>query len=178
MGLLHSPISRKSIDMIPIIAIVGKSGSGKTTLIEKLLPEIKRRGYRVGTVKHHLHEFEVDQEGKDSWRHAQAGADTVVIASPQKLALVKRMNSDMSLEEIRDRFFHDVDIILAEGYKMHAPLKIEVFRSAVHEKPVCTEEDNLLALVSDQKLCVKVPCFGLEEITPLVDFLEETVLKR
>jgi molybdopterin-guanine dinucleotide biosynthesis protein B len=164
--------------MIPIITFVGKSGSGKTTLIEKLLPEIKRRGYRVGTIKHHLHKFEVDQKGKDSWRHAQAGADTVVIASPQKLALVKRIDFDISPDEIRDRFFYDVDIILAEGYKTHTQLKIEVFRSVVHEKPVCTGEDTLLALVSDQKLCVDVPCFGLEEITPLVDFLEEIVLRR
>jgi molybdopterin-guanine dinucleotide biosynthesis protein B len=92
--------------------------------------------------------------------------------------LVKRIDSDISPEEIRDRFFYDVDIILAEGYKMHAQLKIEMFRSAVHEKPVCTGEDNLLALVSDQKLCVDVPCFGLEEITLLVDFLEKTVLRR
>jgi len=163
--------------MIPIVAIVGKSGSGKTTLIEKLLPEMKRRGYRVGTVKHHLHEFEIDQEGKDSWRHGQAGADTVIIASPQKLALVKRMSSDISPEEMRDTFFHDVDIILLEGYKTHALPKIEVFRSVVHEKPICTSEDNLLALISDLRLCLEVPCFGLEEIAPLVDFLEETVLK-
>jgi molybdopterin-guanine dinucleotide biosynthesis protein B len=164
--------------MIPIIAIVGKSGSGKTTLIEKLLPEMKKRRYRVGTVKHHLHEFDIDQEGKDSWRHAQAGADTVIIASPQKLALVKRLFSDMSLEEMRDRFFHDIDIILAEGYKTHASLKIEVFRSTVHEKPICTGEDHLLALVSDRKFCLEVPCFGLEEIVPLVDFLEKTVLRK
>jgi molybdopterin-guanine dinucleotide biosynthesis protein B len=164
--------------MIPIIAIVGKSGSGKTTLIEKLLPEMKKRGYRVGTIKHHLHEFDIDQEGKDSWRHAQAGADTVIIASPRKLALVKRLFSDMSPEEMRNRFFHDVDIILAEGYKTHASLKIEVFRSMIHEKPICIEEDNLLALVSDQKFTLKVPCFGLEEIVPLVDFLEKTVLMK
>lgn len=164
--------------MIPIIAIVGKSGSGKTTLIEKLLPEMKKRGYRVGTIKHHLHEFAIDQEGKDSWRHAQAGADTVVIASPQKLALVKKAHFDMSPEEIRDRFFYDVDIILAEGYKTYTQLKIEVFRSEVHETPICPGKENLLAIVSDQKLCIEVPCFGLEEITPLVDFLEKTVLKE
>jgi molybdopterin-guanine dinucleotide biosynthesis protein B len=164
--------------MIPIVAIVGNSGSGKTTLIEKLLPEIKRRGYRVGTVKHHLHEFGIDQKGKDSWRHAQAGADTVIISAPQKLALVKRMNADMSLEDMRDRFFYDVDLILAEGYKTQAQSKIEVFRSAVHEKPLYTTEDNLLAMVSDRKLCLEVPCFGLEEIRPLVEFLERTVLQQ
>jgi molybdopterin-guanine dinucleotide biosynthesis protein B len=164
--------------MAPIVSIVGKSGSGKTTLIEKLLPEIKKRGYRVGTVKHHLHEFDIDREGKDSWRHAQAGADTVAISCPKKLALVKKMSSDISPEEMRDTFFKDVDIILTEGYKTHAQQKIEVFRAAVQTKPLCTKEENLLAVVSDCELHLGVPCFGLEDIAPLVDFLEKMLLVR
>jgi molybdopterin-guanine dinucleotide biosynthesis protein B len=163
---------------VPIVAIVGKSGSGKTTLLEKLLPEIKKRGYRVGTVKHHLHAFDIDYEGKDSWRHARAGADTVVIASPHKLALVKQTGADISLEEMRDRFFQDVALILAEGYKTQAHPKIEVFRSTVHAKPLCTKADHLIAIVSDCELDLGVPCFGLEEILPLVDFLEQTVLRK
>jgi len=168
-------MSRKSSKPIPIVIIVGKSGSGKTTLIEKLLPELKRRGYRVGTVKHHLHAFEIDYEGKDSWRHGRAGADTVIISSPHKLALVKKMSADMSLEEMRARFFNDVDLILVEGYKTQAHPKIEILRAAVHEKPLCTPEDQLLATVSDRKLHLDVPCFGLEDIEPLVDFLEQAL---
>lgn len=159
--------------MAPIIFIVGKSGSGKTTLLEKLLSEFKKRGYRVGTVKHHLHEFDIDQEGKDSWRHARAGADTVVISSPSKLALIKNTDVEISPEEMQARFFTDVDLILAEGYKTQAQAKIEVFRSAVHDKPVCTEDDQLLAIVSDCELQLGVPGFGLEDIIPLVDFLEK-----
>ena len=86
--------------MIPIVSVVGKSDSGKTTLIEKLVPELTRRGYRVATVKHDMHGFEVDREGKDSWRHKQAGAHTVVIASPQKIALIRDVERDLTLDEI------------------------------------------------------------------------------
>ena len=96
--------------MIPIISIVGKSDSGKTTLIEKLVPELTRRGYRVATVKHDVHGFEVDREGKDSWRHKQAGAHTVVISSPQKIALIRDVEKDSTLDEIRRRWVQDVDL--------------------------------------------------------------------
>jgi molybdopterin-guanine dinucleotide biosynthesis protein B len=103
--------------MIPIISIVGKSDSGKTTLIEKLVPELTRRGYRIATVKHDVHGFEVDREGKDSWRHKQAGAHTVVISSPKKVALIRDVEKDMTLEEIREKLIQDVDLILSEEYK-------------------------------------------------------------
>jgi len=90
------------LSMVPIVSIVGKSDSGKTTLIEKLLPALTGRGYRVATVKHDVHGFEVDQEGKDSWRHKQAGAHTVVISSPNKVALIRDVERDLTLDEIRD----------------------------------------------------------------------------
>ncbi len=75
--------------MPPIISVVGKSESGKTTLIEKLIPELKNRGYRIGTIKHAHHNFDMDKEGKDSWRHKAAGSETVVIVSPGKISIVK-----------------------------------------------------------------------------------------
>lgn len=162
--------------MIPIISIVGKSNSGKTTLIEKLIPEFKRRGYRIGTIKHHLHDFEVDQEGKDSWRHAQAGADAVAIASPYKLAFITTPPSDLTLDELRDRYFQNVDLVIAEGYKGSTHPKVEVFRAAVHEHPLFRKGDNLLATVSDIEADTGVPCFGLEDIVPLADLLEKTFL--
>ncbi len=162
--------------MIPILSIVGKSNSGKTTLLEKLIPEFKRRGYRIGTIKHHLHDFEIDQKGKDSWRHAQAGADAVAIASPFKLAFITTPRSDLTLDELRDRYFHDVDLVIAEGYKGSTHPKVEVFRAAVHERPLFRKEDHLLATVSDINVDTGVPCFGLEDIVPLVDFLEHACL--
>ena len=163
---------------IPIVTIVGKSGSGKTTLIEKLLAEFRRRGYRIGTVKHHLHDFEVDKEGKDSWRHARAGADTVVVASPHKLAVVKDMHqTDIPLETLAERYIHDVDLILAEGYKSGTYHKVEIFRASVHEKPLWSNEKTLLATVTDRSdLNTGSPCFGLEEVVSLVDLLEARLL--
>jgi len=163
--------------MIPIISIVGKSDSGKTTLIEKLLPELVRRGYRVATVKHDVHGFEVDREGKDSWRHKKAGAHTVIISSPQKVALIRDVEKDFTLEELRTKFVQDVDLILSEGYKKDIQAKIEVFRQEKHKELLCTKEDNLVAIVSDKTFQVGVPCFGLEDMKGLSDFIETTFLR-
>ena len=133
--------------MIPIISIVGKSDSGKTTLIEKLVPELTRRGYRIATVKHDVHGFEVDREGKDSWRHKQAGAHTVVISSPKKVALIRDVERDLSLMEIRDKLIRDVDLVISEGYKRDVQPKIEIFRKERHQELLCAKEDNLIAIV-------------------------------
>jgi molybdopterin-guanine dinucleotide biosynthesis protein B len=163
--------------MIPIISIVGKSDSGKTTLIEKLVPELTRRGYRVATVKHDVHGFEVDREGKDSWRHKQAGAHTVIISSPKKIALIRDVEKDSTLDEIRRRWVQDVDLILSEGYKKDVQPKIEVFRKEKHKKLLCTKKDNLVAIVSNQKFNVGVPCFHLDDMKGLSNFIEKEFLK-
>jgi molybdopterin-guanine dinucleotide biosynthesis protein B len=162
--------------MIPIISIVGKSDSGKTTLIEKLLPEFVRRGYRIATVKHDVHGFEVDREGKDSWRHKKAGAHTVIISSPRKVALIRDVEKDLTLDELRERLVQDVDLILSEGYKKDVQPKVEIFRKEKHQELLCTLEDNLIAIVSDKTFDVGVPCFGLEDMKGLGDFIERRVL--
>jgi len=162
--------------MIPIISIVGKSDSGKTTLIEKLVPELTRRGYRIATVKHDVHGFEVDREGKDSWRHKQAGAHTVVIASPNKVALIRDVEKDWTLEEIREKLIQDVDLILSEGYKKDIHPKIEIFRKGKHKELLCTKEDNLVAIVSDQKFDIGASCFFPEDIEGIADFIERKFL--
>ncbi len=163
--------------MIPIISIVGKSDSGKTTLIEKLVPELTRRGYRIATVKHDIHGFDVDREGKDSWRHKQAGAHTVVISSPKKVALIRDVEKDLTLAELREKLIQDVDLILSEGYKKDVQPKIEVFRKDKHKELLCTKEDNLIAIVSDKNFDVGVRCFFLDDIKGLADFIEERFLK-
>ena len=101
--------------MSQMISIVGRSQSGKTTLIEKLIPELKRRGYRVGTIKHSHHIFDFDKTGKDSWRHKDAGAETVIVASPGKIAMVKN-DYRGSLDDLKN-FFDDLDLVITEGYK-------------------------------------------------------------
>src|SRR5512139_3141645 len=163
--------------MIPIISIVGKSDSGKTTLIEKLVPELTRRGYRVATVKHDVHGFEVDREGKDSWRHKQSGAHTVIISSPQKVALIRDVEKDSTLDEIRKRWVQDVDLLISEGYKNDVQPKIEVFRKEKHKKLLCTKKDNLVAIVSNRKFNVGVPCFQLDDMKGLSNFIEKEFIK-
>lgn len=159
--------------MIPIISIVGGSKGGKTTLIERLIPEFIKRGYRVATIKHHGEDFQIDQKGKDSWRHKKAGAQTVVISSPQKIALVEDASHDHSLEELATRFIHGVDIIIAEGFKREQHPKVEVFRKEVHPHPLAPDLENVIAVVSDEPLPLDIPCFDLNDISGIADIIEK-----
>jgi molybdopterin-guanine dinucleotide biosynthesis protein B len=162
--------------MIPIISVVGKSDSGKTTFIEKLVPELTERGYRIATVKHDVHGFEVDREGKDSWRHKQAGAHTVVISSAKKAALIRDVEKDLTLGEIREKLIQDVDLILSEGYKRDVQPKIEIFRKEKHKELLCRKKDNLIAIASNRKFRVGVPCFSLDDVRGVADFVEKKYL--
>ncbi len=165
--------------MIPILSVVGKSDSGKTTLIEKIVRELKSRGYRIATVKHDAHSFDIDHKGKDSWRHKQAGAVVSIISSPEKLAVVQDTNKDHSLAELRDLFIRDVDLIISEGYKREKHPKLEVFRSELHRDLLCREDDNLIAIAGDpQNPPVGIPVFDLNNPSPLCDFIEKRFLKK
>ena len=94
------------------VSFVAKSGTGKTTLLEQVIAELKGRGYRVGVIKHDAHRFDIDHPGKDSHRLTAAGADTMLISSPEKLALVKRHTESPPIEELIATYFSDVDLIL------------------------------------------------------------------
>jgi molybdopterin-guanine dinucleotide biosynthesis protein B len=160
--------------MPPVISVIGKSDSGKTTIIEKLIPVLKKRGYRIGIIKHASHGFDADRRGKDSWRHKQAGADTVMVASPNRVAMIKDMtceNIDCLME-----YFQDVDIVVTEGFKKENKPKIEVFRSGIHQEPLCVNDPNLIAFVTDADVDLEVPVFGLEEIEGLADLIEKIYL--
>jgi molybdopterin-guanine dinucleotide biosynthesis protein B len=156
---------------------VGKSDSGKTTLIEKLIPLLKARGYKVGTVKHDVHGFEMDREGKDTYRHFHAGADGVLISSPNKMALIKRVYETSNLDELVAQFHPDMDIIITEGFKRLDKPKIEVFRSTVHSQPLCTAADNRVAIASDIPLEVDCPRFDINDVEAVADFIEERFLE-
>ena len=161
--------------MPQIICIVGRSQSGKTTLIEKLIPVLKGKGYRIGTVKHTHHVFDFDKIGKDSWRHRDAGAETVIIASPGKIAMVK--NDHPGTLESLQHYFDDLDLLITEGYKgAHQP-KIEVVRAARHNQALLKDDRYLIAAVSDTALKLNVPGFDLEDIDSLADFIEKKILK-
>jgi molybdopterin-guanine dinucleotide biosynthesis protein MobB len=174
MRILHSREGYRA--MIPIISIVGSSKGGKTTLIEQLIPELIKRGYRLATIKHHGKDFQIDQKGKDSWRHKAAGAHTVVISSPQKVALVEDASYDHSLEELATRFIQGVDIIIAEGFKREKYPKVEVFRQEVHPHPLAPELENVIAVASDDPLPFDIPCFKLNDISGIADVIEEEVV--
>lgn len=162
--------------MTPIICIVGRPKSGKTTLMMKLIPELKRRGYRVATVKHVAHKFDLDEEGKDSWYHSQAGSGCVILSSPHKMAIIQDVDHDMTLDELT-RFVPDVyDIILAEGFKQAKESKIEVHRRGFGE-PLCSPKE-LMAFVTDERIDSDVPQFSPDEISEIADLIEQTVLAQ
>ena len=161
--------------MPQIICIVGRSQSGKTTLIEKLIPVLKNKGYRIGTVKHSHHIFDFDKSGKDSWRHKDAGAETVIIASPGKIAMVKNDHQG-TLDSLQD-YFNDLDLVITEGYKGSRKPKIEVVRAARHGDALLKSDSHLVAVVTDADLDLEVPVFGLEDIERLAGFIEEKYLR-
>ena len=165
----------------PVISIVAKSGTGKTTLLEKLIAEMKQRGYRVAAIKHDAHSFDIDREGKDSWRLTQAGADTMLITSPEKVAMIKQnpVGHEPSLGETVATFCGDVDIVLTEGFKKSTMPKIEVHRRERSEKLLCRDEQHdptLIAVASDSPLEIDVPLYDINDVQGLCDLIVERYL--
>jgi len=162
---------------IPVVSVVGKSDSGKTTLMERLIGAIAERGYRVASVKHHVHDFDIDVPGKDSWRHAKAGAAVSLVSSPSKLGMTRTMDHEATLEELQS-LAGDVDIMLTEGYRRAGNVRIEVSRHARSTELVC-EPRELFALVTDNtELEVgDLPVFDLDDAGGLADLVEATFLK-
>lgn len=154
---------------IPVIAFAAYSGTGKTTLIEKLIRELKSRGLRLAVIKHDGHKFEIDHEGKDSWRFAQAGADITMISSAEKTAYIEQ--GDLSLEQLLG-MVHGVDLILVEGYKNKDLPQIGIARKETG-KGFTADISRFIALVTDMEADTDLPCFGLEDISPIADFIQE-----
>lgn len=165
----------------PIVSVIAKSGTGKTTLLEKLIAELKRRKHRVGVIKHDAHRFEIDHRGKDSWRLTQAGADTMVICSAEKLALVK-MNHDQqppTVEAMVAAYCADVELVLTEGFSQSNLPKIEISRQAVSTVLLSRGAKNdpaLLAVATDYALEIDVPHYDINDVVGLADLLEEHFL--
>jgi len=163
-----------------IICIVGKKKSGKTTFIEKLLPELKALGVAVGAIKHDAHSFEMDHEGKDSWRLKQAGAETVVISSPDRIAMIKSVDHEHTLPELAESLFPGKHMILTEGYFNSDSPKVEVYRGDVHQTPLCTRQNqddkNIIAMVTDRGVDADVPKFGLDDAKDVAGFLARKYL--
>lgn len=164
--------------MVPVISFVGRSNSGKTTLIVKVIAALKKRGYRVGVIKHDAHGFDIDHEGKDSWRHKKAGASTVALSSAEKFAVIKDTPSEWPPERIIAAYLTDVDIVVAEGFKASSFPKIEVVRKENSTKQVCARDKNLIALATDAGLKAKVPVFGLNEHGKITSFIIKEIIKK
>jgi molybdopterin-guanine dinucleotide biosynthesis protein B len=150
------------VKLPPVVSVVGKSGSGKTVFLGKLIAVLKSRGVKVGVIKHQPHGFEIDQPGKDSWRHAQAGSDTVVLSSPSRVAVIKHLNEEMTIDAVVSAYLVDVDLVITEGYKRGPKKKIEVSRRERSQELVSRPED-LVAIVTDQTFDLQVPHFGLDD---------------
>ena len=162
---------------IPILCFVGRSNSGKTTLIERLIPELVLAGYRVATVKHTGHGFDLDTEGKDSWRHKRAGASTVMVLSKGSLAMFSDVSDEIKVEELRDRFLdRSIDLIIAEGWKSEGYPKVVVLRDELGEVPLSLE--GLLAVVSNKPVPLPVPCIDPDDIKGLSDLIVAHFPKR
>lgn len=159
---------------IPAISIMGWSGSGKTTLIEKLVPILRARGLRIGVLKHDGHRFEMDREGKDTWRFGQAGAEVVAISSPVQAAVLEYRRLELAdmLNRIRD-----VDLILVEGFKSSDLPRIEVHRQATG-KPLFENPANLLALVTDVPIKTETPVFGLDDVEELAEMIVQVTSNK
>jgi molybdopterin-guanine dinucleotide biosynthesis protein B len=158
--------------MVPVVSFVGNSGVGKTTFLEKLIPVLKSRGLRVAAIKHDVHNFVIDYPGKDSWRLTEAGSDIVLLSSSTKLAMLEAVEQERDLMDLVRMVSDRVDIVITEGYRGAAALKIEVSRRA-HSTALTARLDDLLAVVSDHIFDLDVPQFGLDEPTLVADFLQE-----
>jgi molybdopterin-guanine dinucleotide biosynthesis protein B/molybdopterin-guanine dinucleotide biosynthesis protein len=164
---------------IRAVSFVAKSGTGKTTLLEKVIAELKSRGYRVGVIKHDAHRFDIDHPGKDSHRLTAAGADTMLISSPEKLAIVKRQAGAPPVEELIATYLSDVDIVLTEGYKKAGLPKIEVHRAERSPTLLCRGKEHdpsLIAVASDEPLDLDVPVLDLNNAAQVADFVEKSFL--
>ncbi len=154
---------------VPIVSVVGKGDSGKTTFLEKLIRELADRGVRVATVKHHIHDYDIDVPGKDSYRHARAGAFATMVSSPEKFAMIHEVTEEMPLDSIA-RIAHDTgaDLLITEGYKRSGRNRIEISRRARSDALICSPEE-MLALVTDnaglaeQIAAAGVPVFDLDD---------------
>ena len=159
--------------MAKVINVIGyKSNVGKTTLMEGLIKELRSRGNSIATIKHDVHDFDIDNEGKDTYKHREAGAETVIISSKKKFAIIKEVKEEESLEKLL-YFAKDKDIILVEGYKKSNLRKIEVYRENFSSE-IITKKENLIAIASDVDLNINdVKVVKKDNYKELADLIEK-----
>lgn len=166
--------------MIPVVSFVGYSNSGKTTLLIKVIKALKDMQIRVGTIKHHHGVLDLDVPGTDTWRHYQSGADTVVLATTDRIFINKRI-SQPSLEEVI-KMIDDVDIILIEGFKRESVPKIEILRQGIHSEVISPLEE-IIAFATDWKenegeiYSLDIPKLSINDPEGIAIFIKERYIK-
>ena len=163
-----------------IIGLAGWSGSGKTTLVTSVIPVLVGRGLKVATVKHAHHEFDIDQPGKDSWRHRSAGASEVAIVSSRRWAIVHELGEEPEppLADMLAKL-SSVDLVIVEGFKRHAHPKLEVYRAAIGKPLLHPNDDCIVAIATDAPLPgAQVPVLMLDDIERIADMLQAEALPR
>ena len=160
-----------------IFGLAGWSGSGKTTLIVNLIPELVGRGLSVSTMKHAHHDFDIDQPGKDSYEHRQAGASEVIISASKRWALMHevRNEGEPCVDDLIARLT-PVDLLLVEGFKWHAHAKMEIHRPTLGKPLLQNDDPHIIAVASDQNIDnLSVPVFDLNNIVGIADFIIKKV---
>jgi len=157
-----------------VFGLAGWSGSGKTTLMTQLLPALIQRGVSVSTIKHAHHAFDVDQPGKDSYRHREAGATEVMISSERRWALMHELRgaAEPALEQLL-RHMSPVDLVLVEGFKRVAMPKLEIYRAALGKPLLAKEDSEIIAIASDLPVAGigQLPRFALDDVGTIADFI-------
>lgn len=155
-----------------VFGIAGYSGSGKTTLIERLIPEFTRRGLRVAVIKHAHHDFDLDQPGKDSWRHREAGAAQVLVAGGRRWALLHELDgaAEPTLDQHLARL-DPCDLVLVEGYKTEPLPRLEVHRRDTGRPMLWPRDGAIVAIATDEPLAARPPQLPLDDPQAIADFV-------
>lgn len=168
---------------VPVVSVVGKGDSGKTTFLEKLIRELSSRGIRVATVKHHIHDYDIDVPGKDSYRHARAGAFATMVSSPEKFALIHDVDGEKPLNDIaRIATKSGADLLITEGYKRTGRNRIEISRKERSDTLICAPAEMTALVTNNESLAAEisaagVPVFDLDDGIPAVaDLIVERFL--
>jgi molybdopterin-guanine dinucleotide biosynthesis protein B len=155
-----------------VIGIAGWSGAGKTTLLTRVIPCLAARGLRVSTVKHAHHAFDVDQPGKDSHTHREAGATEVLVSSATRWALMHELRGEpeWTLHALLQKL-SPVDLVLVEGFKTQSHPKLEVYRAVVGKPLLHPDDENIVAIASDGVVEASVPVIPLDDLEAVTDML-------
>jgi molybdopterin-guanine dinucleotide biosynthesis protein B len=159
---------------MPILGLAGWSGSGKTTLLTAVIPLLVARGLAVSTIKHAHHAFDIDRPGKDSWRHREAGAGEVMVASARRWAIMHELRGmpEPGLDELVARM-SPVDLLLVEGWKRHSHPKIEVHRPSLGKPLLYPDDPHVVAIAADEPLAAPLPLLPLGDAAAVATFISD-----